>query len=281
MKNVIVLLLCISYVSCEGQRKPNDETDKIKVYLLGTFHFAQTDSTYNVLDEKHQNSIEELCKVIVKQNPDKVFVERQPEFEFRNKNDSLYKVYVKMTRPIRAKNEIYQVGFRVAKMLNHPKVYQCDNPGRYGSLYSEAVTYAKANNQMGFLNATAKGTAVREDDLVNEDSIMSNSSLFDYIKWINSEAVMTSSHAGYVANDPLVGSKDYYNYDDDDTLIGAEITADWYRRNIMIYTKMINQLSFDEQAIFLIMGADHIPILKHLFESNPHFEVVEVNEWLR
>lgn len=127
----------------------------------------------------------------------------------------------------------------------------------------------------------AKGCGMREDELVNEDSIMYNSSLFDYIRWINSDAVMTTSHASYVANDPLVGSKDYYSYDDDDTLIGAEVTADWYRRNIMIYTKIINQLSFDEQAIFLIMGADHIPILKHLFESNPHFEVADVEKWLK
>ena len=36
----------------------------------------------------------------------------------------------------------------------------------------------------------------------------------------------------------------------------------------------------DEEAIFLIIGADHIPILKHLFESNPYFEVVKASDWL-
>lgn len=277
MKHITLLILCLSFINCKGQNAP---TNKIKVYLLGTFHFSQTDSTYNVLDEKHQKSLERLCKVITSQNPDKVFIERQPEFEFRNKYDSLFTAYVANGK-LRSRNEVYQVGFRLAKMLNHSKIYQCDNPGQYGLYYSQALKYAKENNQMGFLNATAKGTVMREDDLVNEDSLMHNSSLFDYIKWINSDEVMTTLHASYVANDPLVGSKDFYNYDDDDTLIGAEITADWYRRNIMIYTKMINQLSFDEQSIFLIMGGDHIPILKHLFESNSHFEVVGVEDWLK
>lgn len=281
VKYLFILLASISSLACHGQANSSKSGNRIKVYLLGTFHFAQTDDTYNVLEKKHQESIERLCQTIAKLAPDKVFVERQPEYEFQNKLDSLYEFYLTLTRPLRAKNEIYQVGFRVAKMLDHPKVYQCDNPGMFGTYYQQAVEYAKKNDQLGIIEATAKGTIIREDDRVNEDSVMQNSTLFEYMQWINSEAVMTTSHASYVANDPLIGSKDYYNYDDDNTLIGAEITADWYRRNIMIYTKMINQLSFDEDAIFLLMGGDHIPILRHLFQSNPNFEVVDPQNWLK
>ena len=62
--------------------------------------------------------------------------------------------------------------------------------------------------------------------------------------------------------------------------MGAELTADWYRRNIKIYSKMITQLDYTENAIFLIMGNDHIPIIRHLFESNPYFEVVDTELWL-
>ncbi|MCH2196469.1 hypothetical protein [Kordia sp.] len=43
----------------------------------------------------------------------------------------------------------------------------------------------------------------------------------------------------------------------------------------MIYTKMINQLSYEEDAVFLIIEADHVPILEYLFDTNPHFEVVK------
>lgn len=281
MKFLSLLIIYLSISSFTNQITAQPASPRIKVYLLGTFHFSQTDSTYNVLDEKHQQSIHKLCQIIAKQQPDKVFIERQPEYEFQNKIDSLFTLFSKMkSRKLRAKNELVQVGFRVAKMLGHKKVYQCDHPGRYGSLYSNSLQYAKTNNQIGYLDATVQGTAVREDDLVNEDSLMQNSTLLEYIKWINSDAVMSTSHASYVSNYPLVGSKDFYNYDDDDTLVGAEVIADWYRRNIMIYTKMINQLSFDEKAIFLIMGGDHIPILRHLFESNPNFEVVEIEDWL-
>jgi len=283
MKKLIVFVFAIQiFIACDTNNPKTDleDTGKIKVYLLGTFHFAQTDSTYNVMDAKHQKSIQELCDIVISKKPNKVFVECQPEFEFRNKYDSLYKVY-KQTDKLVARNEVFQIGFRIARALNHPKVYQCDHPGQYGRYYSATVKYAGANDQMGYINSTAKGSVLREDDRVDEDSIQKNSSLLDYMRWINSDAVMTSLHANYIANDPQIGSKDFYNYDDDDTLIGAEVTADWYRRNIMIYAKMINQLSYEEDAIFLIIGGDHVPILEHLFESNPHFEVVKASEWLR
>ncbi len=280
-KSLLILVIICACIGCETTAKKTStkQSDKIKVYLLGSFHFAQMDSTYNVLDAKHQQSIQEICDIVVNNHPDKVFVERQPEYEFRNKYDSLFQAYVK-TDVLPYRNELFQIGFRVAKTLQHPKIYQCDHPGMFGRYFGAARKYATENNQMGYIEATAKGTAIREDDRVDEDSIQKNSSLLNYMKWINSDIVMQTSHASYIANDPLIGSKEYYNYDDDDTLIGAQITADWYRRNIMIYTKIINQLSFDEDAIFLLIGADHVPILKHLFESNPYFKVEQTSSWL-
>ena len=283
MKNLITCFIVLSLVlSCTTTNKVEKNTpSKIKVYLLGTFHFSQMDSTYNVLDDKHQKSIMQLCQTIASQKPDKVFIESQPEFEFQNKYDKKFSAYKADENFIsKRKNEIYQVGFRVAKMLNHNKVYQCDNPGRYGMYYEKALEYAKENNQMGYLNETGKYTVVREFARIDADSLRNVSTLYNYIKWFNSDIVMDTSHAGYITNYTQVGSKDYYSYDNRNTLIGSQLVADWYRRNIMIYTKMINQLSYNEDAIFLIIGADHVPTLKHLFNSNPYFEVVETKTWL-
>ena len=43
---------------------------------------------------------------------------------------------------------------------------------------------------------------------------------------------------------------------------------------------MINQLDDSEDAIFLIIGGDHVPILRNLFRDNPYFEVIEPKNWL-
>lgn len=287
MKYLTLLPLLLFFLSSYGQtsaKLSNEEESsksKIKVYLLGTFHFAQTDDTYNVLDKKHQKSIEKLSKIIVKQKPSKIFVERQPEFESQNKIDSLYNFYLTMSRPLRTKNEIFQVGFRVAKSLGHSKVYQCDHPGQYGRYIAMATEYAEKNNQTDILKAERIGTVKRYDEIVDEDAIMENSTLLEYLQFINSDRVMRTSHAHYITIYPQIGSTNYYDYDDEDTLIGAKLTADWYRRNIMIYSKIINQLTYEENAIFLLMGGDHIPIIKSLFEANPYFEVISPDKWLK
>ncbi|WP_298760584.1 DUF5694 domain-containing protein [uncultured Psychroserpens sp.] len=280
----IILLVCCKSASNDFKNDNQFKNSKtIKVYLLGTFHFAQTDSTYNILDKKHQESIEKLSSIIANQKPDKIFVERQPEFESQNKMDSLYNLYLKMTRPSRAKNEIYQVGFRVAKKLNHKKVYQCDHPGRFGQFYRDAKAYAEKNNQTDALEGKKIGTVIRYKDLVDEDSIMKNSSLINYLQWINSDKVMDISHAYYITNFPQIGSTNYYDYHGvANTLIGSKITTDWYRRNIMIYSKIINQVDYrKDKAIFLLMGADHIPIIKNLFDANPYFTVANTSDWLK
>lgn len=281
MKYPLIIICLLISLTIFGQSPSGsaDDSKKIKVYLLGSFHFAQTDDTYNITDPKHQKSIIELCTIIAKQKPNKVFVERQPEYEHRNKLDSLYRKYVK-DDILPRKNELYHIGFRLAKQLNHPKVYQCDHPGLYGKYYRATAKYAKANDQMDILNGKAKGTVERYDDLVDEDSIMLNNSLLDYIRWINSDEVMNSSHANYITTFTQVGSTNFYDYYDDDTLIGAELIADWYRRNIMIYSKIINQLDYSENAIFLIIGGDHVPIIRNLFRDNTLFEVIDPKDWL-
>lgn len=250
-----------------------------KVYLLGTFHFAQTGDEYDIRSKEHQESIQELVGHLTAIQPNKIFVERQAEYEFQNRVDSLYQAYRKTDR-LPGKNEIFELGFRTAKKMNHNQVYQCDHPGRYGYLLQEAVEYAEKNGQQAILDLEAPGTIERLDNLINEDSIMQNETLLNYIRFLNSDQVMQSSHAYYVSNLPQLGSTDYYNYDDDFTLLGAEVVADWYRRNIMIYTKIINQVDESDAVILLIIGGDHVPILNQLFQDNPFFQVVHPKLWL-
>lgn len=251
---------------------------RIKVYLLGVFHFAQTDSTYDVLEPHHQQDISKVCEKIKALAPDKIFIERQPDFEYESKMDSLYQAFRGGDPRVR-RNEIWQVAFRVARDLGHDSVYSCDHPGQYGFFYGQIADYAGAHGQMDVLEYKAPGTTRPPSDFMNEDSLMQQVSLLDYLRWLNAPEIQAASHAHYVNVYPQTGNVNVFNYNEE-FLLGAQLTADWYRRNIMIYTKMINQLDYSEKAIFLVMGNDHIPIIRHLFESNPYFEVVDTPSWL-
>lgn len=250
----------------------------IKVYLLGTFHFAQTESSYDVLEDDHQKSIQQLCALIQSQNPDKVFIERMPDFEYINRMDSLYNAFKKGDSLTR-RNEIWQVAFRVARNLGHDSVYSCDHPGQYGYYMSLIEEYAHQTGQLGKLNYKGSGMTAPLTDIINADSLRDKITLLEFIKWLNAPEVQRSSHASYINYYNQLGNTNAYQYDSA-YFLGAKLTADWYRRNIMIYSKMLAQLNYTENAIFLLMGNDHIPIIRHLFESNPFFEVVPAIEWL-
>ncbi len=276
---LFAFLLVFSCSNTKNEITENEEDGKIKVYLLGTFHFAQTDSTYNILDEKHQKSIQKLNDIIVGLNPNKIFIERMPDFEYQNKIDSLYIAYISREKETYNPNEIWQVAFKVGKRLGHKKLYQCDHSGMYGANYSKMLQYAKKYNQMDILDENTKGT-IKIRRKINRDSIRNSKTLLEYVKWLNSRDVQYYSHAYYITVPPQVGHTDVYKYKKNEYLLGTELTADWYRRNIYIYSKIINQLDYNERAIFLLMGNDHIPIIKHLFEGNPYFKVMDTEKWL-
>jgi len=274
-KTKLLVILFFGITPFLFSQAPNE---RIKVYLVGTFHFAQTDSSYNVLSEKNQKSISKLCEIIKKQKPNKVFIERMPDFEYQNKMDSFYQAF-KAGDPRKRRNEIWQVAFRVARDLNHKTIYSCDHPGQYGFLYSQIEEYANNHQQTDLLNGKGNGITNPVSSLINDDSLLLNSDLLDYMRWLNSKKVQKSSHAHYISLYPQLGNTNVFHYDSN-YFLGSDLTIDWYRRNIKIYSKMITQLDYQEKAIFLIMGNDHIPIIRHLFESNPYFDVIDTEKWL-
>lgn len=202
-----------------------------------------------------------------------------PEWEHENNIDSLYQAYRKGNLS-RARNEIWQVAGRTAKRLNHKHLYQCDQPGNYSMYYGMIEVYAKSNNRGQELkNYSGRGMTEPLTNKVNQDSLLNNSDLLEYIKWLNSKEVQNSSHAHDINVYPQLGNTNVFHYDST-YFLGANLTIDWYRRNILIYAKMLAQLNYAEKAIFLIIGNDHVSILKQMFQANPYFEVVETEKWL-
>ena len=218
----------------------------------------------------------------MKLKPNKIFVERMPEWEFENNLDSLYQEYRKGNLS-RARNEVWQVAAKVASRLNHHMLYQCDNPGLYGFWLSEIDDYVKKHKEQIKLEFRGKGMTIPHTSIVNFDSLRNNSELLNYIRWWNSDKVQSTAHAHYINVYPQIGNTNAYTPApeiDSTYYLGANLTVDWYRRNILTYSKMLSQLDYTEKAIFLIIGNDHAPIIKQLFRENPYFELIETEKWL-
>ena len=117
MKKFIILLLISQISYAQTQNK------KIKVILLGTFHFGATtdrNSTKfeDIFSEKRQIEFDIVAKQLSKNGIDKIFIEDTPDNQTkRNLQFEDYKNN-KITDEKVLKNEIVQVAFRTAKLSN-------------------------------------------------------------------------------------------------------------------------------------------------------------------
>jgi|JI7StandDraft_1071085.scaffolds.fasta_scaffold56018_2 hypothetical protein len=284
---VITLLTCNVLVSF-GQSNHK----KIKIILLGTFHFNQSiDSTSklhsNLFSEKRQSEIASLVSKLAKQKPDKIFL------EFSEKNqayyDSIYSDYLQGKEPARLKtkaNEIFQLGMKTAKILNHKKViginYQpeelADSTYKPKNKVDEAIQ--KLYLELGAFNDETRTNAAFYDlkyphKLPKQDSLLQKVSLDKYLLHINSEKKLQQA--------------DYYEWNyflsmgtGTDMSSMEYVSTFWYGANLRNFNNILRQVDYKQDNCYLIIyGSNHIPFLKYLFKMNPYFEVLDLNEVLK
>ncbi len=97
---------------------------------MGTFHFGATgDKNRTSFDDefspKRQSEIDDVVGRLAKYNPDKIFVEQEPDEQA--KWDKVYADYKNGVEPTgnNLKNEIFQIGVKPAKKTNNSRGVTC------------------------------------------------------------------------------------------------------------------------------------------------------------
>lgn len=249
-----------------GERQPT------KVLLLGTFHFGypnldghKTDSSkfIDVLSPQRQKELRELADVIKRFKPTRVYIEAwNPSF-----HDSLYTEYLhERYKP--GRNEIYQVGYRVARQMGLSKVYPVDA----GNFASE--NYRKYSWIDSMWNKSEPIDSIRDqywDRMYKRfyttgDSIEVTLTMLENFLLMAEPGNLFRMHGHYLAG----GFNTKGN-------AGPDILAMWwYSRNLRIFNNILTTKPGPEDRIMVLVGNGHVPILKHCFRSSPEFEVVEL-----
>jgi hypothetical protein len=125
---------------------------KPAVLVLATYHMhnpgrdvinVQSD---DVLTEKRQREIREFVNLLKRFKPTKIAV----EMPFGSgKLDEQYGRYLRGEYQL-TRNEIDQIGFRLAKELNHQKIYGADAAGAFD--IGQVFAFAGANNQQDIVD---------------------------------------------------------------------------------------------------------------------------------
>ncbi len=265
MKKIILLLALITFNLSSAQAK------KKQILLIGTFHFANPGNdiaktkTFNVMSEKSQKELETISDKIKKFGPDKIFVEwkftKQTELDkFYNKNtDSLFK---------KDANEITQLALRTAKKLNHKKLYGIDYRNRF-SYDSLMISMDKAN-QKNLKERTAELMKKFEND---QNERISRSTLTELILYYNENEADKDNLQWYFEVANRTGNSDDFT--------GASLVANWYKRNLYMYSLVQKLTESKDDKIMVLVGAGHAAMFRQFIEKDPTFELVELSTVLK
>lgn len=281
MKYIIGITLFL-FLSCQSKQNKTeiteDENNKLKVLLIGTFHFAnfnpknssditQTNEV-DVLTEQNQKELELISDKITEFNPDKIFVEYP--FERQSILDSTFQSFLPNNYYESKRNENVQLGFRVAKKLKHKKVFAYD-------YQNTSYPYNRMLESMEKANQT---------ELIEKE----DSDMLEYEKKYNELAKSTQSVTEilYLLNDEQDRKNDiswYFNSANkagtvNDT-IGSFLVSEWYKRNLYMYSIIQKQVTEKDKKIMIISGSSHIALFKDFIKYNPEWKTVELKEIMK
>ncbi len=254
-----------------GERKPT------KVLLLGTFHFGypnldghKTDSSkfIDVKSPQRQKEIQELADVIKRFKPTRIYIETTNQSWM----DSLYGEYLNGRYEL-GRNEIYQLGFRVAGQMKLAKVYTVDAQpfsNEFHKQYKWIDSLWDDNTAIDSLRDKYWSKKYKEM-YTTGDSIETTLTMLENFLLMAEPPTMQRMHGHYLA----AGFNTENNAGPD------LLSVWWYNRNLRIFNNILKTRPTAEDRIVVLFGNGHMPLLKHCFYSSPEFEIVELKSLLR
>lgn len=255
--------------------------EKVKVILLGTYHFNNPGNDMiknkerNILSAESQKDLDGIVNKIDASvyKPDQIFVESN--FNKKQELNTNYQSYLKnqfhkFTDTIKkqrlkryyTEGETFQLAFRLAKRLKHNELYPIDSliEMRFDILMKEVNSNPQLKKELTDI------TAALADDCLSKDNLK------EVFLCLNQKSNLDNNLAFYIsfANKIMIG-KDYF---------GSNLVTDWYKRNLVMYANIQQQLKPDTKSILVLVGTGHAAIFRQFFELDKKFELVDLTKVL-
>ena len=259
----------------------NFAQDKINVILIGTYHFnnpghdAAKVKEKNILEESNQNDLKQIVKTLKSSyKPDKVFVESP--FEERKELDKSYDLYKQGKAYYKAdtikkasekrmldENEIYQLGFRLAKESGNEKIYSIDYPMEMNGGALESKLSLNPALSMSEFKTSIQQLAE------TTNACLAESTLQKTFKCLNSDKKYLQNKGFYISFFNRINKdKDFY---------GTQLVTDWYKRNLIMFSHIQNQVEKGDKNIVVIVGIGHAAMMYDFFKNDTRFNIIDLN----
>ena len=243
--------------------------ERVEILVLGTFHMANpgrdlfNTKADDVLAPKRQAEIAEVIETLKRFGPTKIAVERTAGDERIAKD---YADYLAGTHEL-TRNEIEQLGFRLAKELGHKAVYAVDADGEFP--YPRLAKYAQATGRAKELDALMSevGEMVKA-----RNAYLASHTILEALLALNSDESVARETGFYFREAELGEPWDW---------AGADLVSDWFRRNMRIYTNVMELATSPGERILIIYGSGHLGWLQFAFAGNPRVKLRKLGEFAK
>ncbi|GAB4193147.1 MAG: hypothetical protein Tsb002_23440 [Wenzhouxiangellaceae bacterium] len=246
---------------------PVATTSAAEVMLIGTFHFAnpghdvvKTD-VIDVTSAESQQYLEQLTARLAAFKPDKVLLEYSPKNDAEINTE--YQAYRNDEWPLEV-NEIYQLGFRIARQAGLERVHSFDNRDVEWP-YQQLAEYAQQHAPQTWQSLQE----VIVEHTRREQQQQTELDLRQLLIASNDPAMLRVNKDLYLLTN-AVGAGDNF--------IGADAAASWWQRNFRMYA-LIQQAAQAADRVVVIGGSGHIAILRDLLAIDQRHTAVDVADY--
>lgn len=224
--------------SPEPQKKPT-------VMVVGMFHMGNPGHDIfnlhvdDVLQPKRQQEIAEVVQLLAKFHPTKIAIEQDlgsPKIKQR------YADYLDGKFTLTA-NEVYQLGFRLAKQLGHKEIYTVDVDGDFP--WEPVVTFAKEHGQSKLIDEAMEHG---KSEIATMQDKLDHGTILDLLRYLNADGKALQDHQFYMELMTVSGDGKYP---------GPDLNAEWYRRNARIFSNIRHLVTGPEDRILVLYGSGH------------------------
>lgn len=261
MKKVLLALWVVGVsLPFSAQSKPRPE-----ILLLGTYHMANPGhDVFNVqaddvLAPKRQQEIAQLIEVLKKFKPTKIAIEG----DVWGKRADQYKDYLAGKYTL-TRNEIDQIGFRLAKELGHSAIYPVDVDGDFP--LQRVNNFAKAKGTSNKLEAVVNGWGALAK---GQEAYLKSHTILETLEFSNSDSRVARDMGLYFQLVPFGEPGDY---------AAGDLLASWYQRNIRIYTNIVRLIDSPNDRILVVYGAGHLGWLRQNISNDPTVDLKKLSD---
>jgi hypothetical protein len=262
----VLMLIALPALAQEAQAPATTAQALPEVLVLGLFHMANPGRDIvnmradDMLTPKRQAEIAQVIDVLKKFRPTKIAIESEVGDD---RIPDRYADYLSGRYEL-SRNETDQLGLRLAKEVGHKAVYPVDVDGDFP--FQRLVNYARGSGHSDELDSMLAevGRMVKA-----QGDYLASHSVLETLLYMNSDKKVAED-VGFYYREAAMGEPGDWP--------GADLVADWFRRNVRIYSNIMQLIDSPDERVLVIFGAGHLGWLQHDFASTPGVRLRKLSE---